>query len=131
MKKAYRLLLPILLSLALADGAAAHHSFIMFDQTKSITIEGTVKEFQWANPHCWIQLIVPGNGKTVEWSIEMLGPGGLVKQGWKPGSLAAGDKVTITLHPLRSGQPGGSFMSIVLPGGKKLGGDQIAEKKQS
>ena len=129
MKRALRPLMPILLSLALADGADAHHSFVMFDQQKSITIKGTVNEFQWTNPHCWIQLLVPSGGATVEWSIEMLGPGGLVKQGWKPASLAAGDNVTITLHPLRSGQTGGSFMSIILPDGRKLGGDQIAEKK--
>jgi hypothetical protein len=103
----------------------------MFDQEKSITIQGTVKEFQWVNPHCWIQLLVTTGGKPVEWSIEMQGPGGLSRQGWKPGTIAAGDKVTLVIHPLRSGQNGGSFMSILLPNGQRLGGDQIADKKKA
>jgi len=116
--------------LVAAVPAAAHHSFAMFDQEKTITIQGTVKEFQFTNPHCWIQLMVPQAGGTVEWSIEMGGPGGLVRQGWKPHTLGAGDKVTVTIHPLRSGQSGGSFVSIVLPNGQKLGGDQIRDRQQ-
>lgn len=118
--------LPLVAPLMLAAPAGAHHSFAMFNQEKSITIEGTVKEFQFTNPHCWIQLMVARPGAApVEWSIEMGGPGSITRQGWKPRTLAAGDKVTVTIHPLRSGQPGGSFMSIILPSGQRLGGDQI------
>lgn len=110
--------------------APAHHSFAMFDQEKVITLQGTVKEFQWTNPHSWIQVIVPGEGsKVTEWSVEMGGPGGLARKGWKPRTLKQGDKVTIAIHPLRDGGPGGSFVSVVLPNGQTLGGDQFRVPK--
>jgi len=100
-----------------AAPAFAHHSFAMFDQTKTVEHAGTVKEFQWTNPHSW--LIVTVNG--VEWSLEMGGPGGLARNGWRPKTLVPGDKVTFTAHPLKSGQPGGQFQSVVLPNGTKMG----------
>jgi hypothetical protein len=113
-----------------AASAEAHHSFAMFDQEKVITLRGTVKEFQWANPHSWIQLMVPGEGaKVTEWSVEMSGPGGLARKGWKPRTLKQGDKVTIVIHPLRDGGPGGSFVSVVLPSGETMGGDQFRVAK--
>ena len=113
-----------------AQPALAHHSFAMFDQEKVITLQGTVKEFQWTNPHSWIQLMVPGDGgKLTEWSVEMGGPGGLARQGWKPRTLKQGDKVTIVIHPLRDGGLGGSFVSVVLPGGQTMGGDQFRVAK--
>ena len=108
----------------------AHHSFAMFDQEKVITLQGTVREFQWTNPHSWIQLLVPGDGgKITEWSVEMSGPGGLARKGWKPRTLKQGDKVTMVIHPLRDGGPGGSFVSVVLPNGQSLGGDQFRVAK--
>ena len=110
--------------------SVAHHSFAMFDQQKVITLQGTVKEFQWMNPHSWIQLMVPGEGgKATEWSVEMSGPGGLARKGWKPRTLKQGDKVTVVIHPLRDGGPGGSFVSVVLPSGQTLGGDQFRVAK--
>jgi len=113
-----------------AQPSAAHHSFAMFDQEKVITLHGTVKEFQWMNPHSWIQLMVPGEGgKVAEWSVEMSGPGGLARKGWKPRTLKQGDKVTVVIHPLRDGGLGGSFVSVVLPSGESLGGDQFRVAK--
>jgi hypothetical protein len=110
----------------IAAPGSAHHSFAMFDQEKVITLQGTVREFQWTNPHSWIQLLVPGDGgKITEWSVEMSGPGGLARKGWKPKTLKQGDKVTMVIHPLRDGGPGGSFVSVVLPNGQTLGGDQF------
>src|SRR5258708_3753105 len=71
--------------------AAAHHSFAMFDAAKTMTIEGTVKEFQWTNPHSWIHLMVTdAEGKSVQWSVELGGPSGLVRQGWLPKTLTPG-----------------------------------------
>jgi len=94
----------------------------MFDQESTITLEGTVREFQWVSPHCWIQLVIETpEHDTVEWSIEMNGPGGLIRRGWKPGTLKPNDKVTVVAHPLLSGEPGGSFVSIILPNGEELG----------
>jgi hypothetical protein len=107
---------------ALAGGAAvpafAHHSFAMFDQTKSMTLEGTVKEFQWTNPHSWVQLMVndPATGKEVEWSIEGTSPNALARQGWKRTSLKAGDKASIVIHPLKDGTTGGSLVSATVNG---------------
>jgi hypothetical protein len=114
------------LLVGIATPALAHHSFSMFDDKKEIALKGEVKEFQWSNPHTWIQLYVTdASGKVVEWSIEGGSPNLVGRQGWKRNTFKPGDKVEITIHPMRDGQPGGSFMRAVLPDGRKLGGDQI------
>ena len=114
-------------ALVTASAAWAHHSFAMFDNQKNVTLEGTVKEFQWTNPHSWVQLMVkdPATGKEVEWSIEGGSPNGLARQGWKRTSLKAGDKATIVIHPLKDGSAGGSLVSAV------AGGQTIGETKPS
>jgi hypothetical protein len=121
-----RKLLPCALLAGLALPAMAHHSFSMFDDRKEVVLKGTVKEFQWSNPHTWIQLNVPdASGRIVEWSIEGGSPNLVGRQGWKRNTFKPGDQVEITIHPMRDGQPGGSFMRAVLADGRKLGGDQI------
>jgi hypothetical protein len=106
--------------------AMAHHSFSMFDEKKEVVLKGAVKEFQWGNPHTWIQLnVTDASGKVVEWSIEGGSPNLVGRQGWKRNTFKPGDQVEITVHPMRDGQPGGSFMRAVLADGRKLGGDQI------
>ena len=116
-------------ALLLAVAAAsiqAHHSFSMFDSDKELVLRGTVKEFQWSNPHTWIQLnVTDAGGKVVEWSIEGGSPNLVGRQGWKRNTFKPGDAVEVTVHPLRDGQPGGSFVRATLPDGRKLGGDQI------
>ena len=109
---------------ALAGPASAHHSFAMFDQSKTVVLKGVVGEFQWTNPHSWIQLDVAGRPQAGRWSIELSSPNNLGRQGWKRTTLKAGDVVTVTINPLRDGKKGGLFNSIVLPGGKKLGGEK-------
>ncbi len=105
-----------------------HHSFAGFDLSKTVTLTGTVKEFQWVNPHSWIQLMVTdASGAAVEWSIEMSAPSSLVRQGWKPKMLKAGDQVTVTAHPLRDGRPGGSFVSAILADGTRIGGSPTGD----
>lgn len=105
-----------------AGSALAHHSGAMFDDQKSVTLQGTIKEFQFTNPHSWIQLYVPdATGKQAEWSLETNGVSQLFKKGWRPQSLKPGDKVTIVAHPLKSGNTGGSVMSVVDANGKKIG----------
>ena len=95
--------------------AAAHHSPAMFDGSKEITLEGTVKEFQWTSPHCWIQLLVPNpadpSSAPVEWGIEMDNPLGLSRNGWKPGSLTPGEHIVVLAHPLRDGTNGAQVIS--------------------
>jgi hypothetical protein len=108
-----------------ATPALAHHSFAMFDNAKTMSIEGTVKEFQWTNPHAWVQVMVldKATGKEVEWSVEGGSPNGLSRQGWTRKSAAAGDKVVISIHPLKDGSPGGSLISMTV-NGKKIGRDR-------
>lgn len=117
-----RILLPSLLVASATLPVVAHHSFSMFDETKEVVLKGTVKEFQWSNPHTWIQLnVTDASGKVVEWSIEGGSPNLVGRQGWKRNTFKAGDQVEVTIHPLRDGQPGGSFMRAVLPDGQTLG----------
>ena len=112
----------VVIAVSLALPASAHHSFAMFDSAKETTLEGTVKEFQWTNPHAWVQLLVaaPG-GKTTEWSIECASPNALKRQGWRGTSIKAGDRVTAIIHPLKNGDPGGSLVILTLPDGSQLG----------
>jgi hypothetical protein len=102
---------------AFALPAVAHHSFAMFDAEKTVVLEGSVKEFQWTNPHAWIML----NVKNEQWAIELNGPSGLVRDGWKPKTLTPGMAVSVTIHPLRDGTNGGQFMQVTLPDGTKMG----------
>ena len=102
--------------------AVAHHSFAMFDAEKTVTLEGSVKEFQWTNPHAWIMLNVASQqGQTNVWAIELNGPSGLARDGWKPKTLTPGMNVSVTIHPLRDGTNGGQFLSVKLPDGSQMG----------
>jgi hypothetical protein len=100
----------------------AHHSFAMFDADKNVTLAGTVREFQFTNPHCWIQLMVPkpNNTDSVEWSIEMAAPAHLVRSGWSRNTVKAGDKIIVVIHPLKDGTQGGSFVSATDESGHAL-----------
>jgi hypothetical protein len=106
----------------LAAGAAfAHHSFAMFDRDKEVVLNGTVSEFQWTNPHAFIELEVPDSqGKAEKWSVEMNSPNNLTRQGWKSSMLKTGDKVSVTLNPLRDGKKGGLFVAITFADGKVI-----------
>lgn len=103
----------------------AHHSGAIWDSSRTLTVSGTVREFQWTNPHCWIQLMVtaadPPGGTAEEWSIEMASPIQVLQGGWKPGTLRAGDRIQVTVHPARDGRRAGNFVSAVAADGKALG----------
>ena len=104
--------------LCFGSAAWAHHSFAMFDQSKQVSIAGTIKAFEWTNPHAFIEIEAP-DGKV--WSVELNSPNNLVRQGWKRTALKPGDKVTVILNPLRDGQNGGLFNAVTLPNGQVLG----------
>ena len=105
-----------------------HHSFAAFDMEKTSTLSGVVKEFQWVNPHSWIQLLVKDKaGQEVEWSIETGSPSSLRRRGWKPNALKSGDRITVTMHPLRDGRPAGSLIDVILADGTKIGGNPAGE----
>src|ERR1044071_2643099 len=100
-------------ALLLAPLCSAHHSFAMFDFQRDVTLIGAVQEFQWGNPHVFIDLLVPGDSGASIWSIEMSSPSHLVRNGWKPTTLKAGDQITLIIHPLRDGRRGGTYVSAM------------------
>ena len=109
-------------ALAIACAASAHHSFAMFDQSKQLPLTGTVREFQWTNPHAFIHIDVPNTeGSSDLWKVELNSPNNLKRQGWKSSELKPGDKVTVVINPLRDGSKGGLFVSATLADGKILG----------
>ena len=102
-----------LAALASAAPALAHHSFAMFDQSKRISVAGTVKDFQYTNPHSWVIVTAVGaDGKQTEWGFESEGPSTLLRAGIKHSSISPGDKVTATAFPMRDGRPAGSLISV-------------------
>jgi hypothetical protein len=113
-----------LLFLIGAQAAQAHHSFAMYDPKQLITLNGTVKEFQWSNPHVIVWVLVPTSDDQEPqlWTIELpTSPGGLVRIGWDKHSLNSGDRVAVEINPLRDGEHGGSFKkATLLASGKVL-----------
>jgi hypothetical protein len=100
----------------------AHHAPAVFDQSRTIVIDGTVTEFVWSNPHSWIHMNVAGDdGKVTDWVIEMNPPTYLIRAGWKSTTLQPGDKVSVVANPLRTNEPSGKFVAITLPDGRILG----------
>ncbi len=111
------------LALTVAGSSAqAHHSFAMFDLSKEVTVSGTVKQFQWTNPHAYIQLMAKdANGRVVEWSMEMGAPMYIYARGWRPRTLRAGMRINVKLNPLRNGRPGGVVRDVTDAAGKPIG----------
>jgi hypothetical protein len=110
-----------LIGLWIATPAWAHHSMTGFDRAKTVMLTGTVKGFGWVNPHSWIEMEVPNSKGGVDtWNIEMTAPGILAKAGWKSTTLKAGDKVTVGVHPLLTGEQGGLFVSVTLADGRVM-----------
>jgi hypothetical protein len=112
------------MAVAIAAPALAHHSFAMFDATKATKLEGTVKEFQWTNPHSWLRVMLVNQttGREEQWGFEMGPPAQQIRRGWEPDSFKPGDKVTLDMHPLKDGSRGGQLVNAILPNGQKVGG---------
>jgi hypothetical protein len=110
--------------IALACGPVfAHHATTMFDYTKIVTLQGVVREFQWTNPHSYVQVVVPNaTGGTDEWSIEVGTPNINARMGWRKDSLMPGDKIAITFSPLKDGSHGGTLRTATLADGRVLYG---------
>src|SRR2546426_12238731 len=124
MKSVYTLALAmaILTLLVTVQPAAAHHSGAGFDSTRVVEIKGTIKEFQFKNPHTWIQILVDdGTGKTTEWSLEWGSPNQLGRMGYRPSTFPAGAKVTVRLNPVRNGEPAGGFIAAKFEDGTTIG----------
>ena len=106
-----------------AGTAFAHHSFTMFDMTQHITLAGTVTSFEWTNPHSWLRIMVvdQASGNVVQWMLELGSPVQQERVGMTRDSLKPGDKVTVTMHPLKDGSRGGGLLTATLPNGKTVG----------
>ena len=108
------------LALLGATPLMAHHSFAMFDNQKEVVLDGTVREFQWTNPHSWLQLNVARDGKTVEYSIELGSPNTMSRKGWRRSTFKPGDRVSVVINPMRDGSHGGALVSAVDAAGNRL-----------
>ena len=107
---------------AFTASAFAHHSFAMFDAQQTVTLQGTVKEFEWTNPHAWLRVMVNDEktGMPLLWALELSSPSRLVTMGMRADSVKPGDAVSVTFHPMKDGTRGGQFLQAVLPGGKQI-----------
>jgi hypothetical protein len=104
-----------------ASAAAGHHSSAMFDKDTVTEVTATVIEFQWTNPHVWIEIEVGGGDDKTQWSIEGLGPNSLFRMGWRPTSFKPGEIVTIRFNPMRDGSKAGGFVGAKFADGSTLG----------
>ena len=110
-----------LVGLAFAAPAWAHHSHALYEPEQWITLNGTVKEFQWVNPHSWLYLIVTNeNGETEEWALEARAPFRLAEQGWELDVIHPGDEISVTVKPLRRGVRGGLLGTVRLANGREF-----------
>jgi len=126
-----------LAAMGLGAPAYAHHSTAMFDMEHTQSLTGTIKDFQWTQPHTWIDFEVPlAGGGMEEYGVEGMSPSYLGRNGWSKHTLSAGDKVTLTIHPLKDGRKGGFDASVTWPNGKTMynlpqrGGAAVAEGRQ-
>jgi hypothetical protein len=111
---------------ALTLKVQAHHSFSMFDVDKTVTVSGTLKEFEFINPHCWLHLTVVDavSGKSMVWAFEMGSVGQIAAQGWKADTVKTGDKVTVDFHPMKDGSHGGQYLGAKLADGRSFNQNQ-------
>ena len=101
----------------------AHHGSAAFDSGKKLTMKGTVTEWFWANPHCFLQFDVKDDaGQVVHWVAETSNPPDMVNHGWSKASLKTGDQITVTVQPVKNGRPIGRVTEVVLPNGRTLDG---------
>ena len=101
----------------------AHHGAAALDTDKNLTMKGTVTEWFWANPHCFIQMDVKDDqGQMVHWVVETSAPPSMINSGWTKQTLKPGDLVTVTVNPVKSGRTVGRVVEVVLPSGQKLSG---------
>lgn len=108
--------------LLVGQQALSHHSNAMFDQDRVLEMNGTIKEFQFTNPHTWVQVVVAdGNGKETEWSLEWGSPNNLGRQGIRPSTFKPGSMVKVRTYPMKDGSPGGLFIGAVFDDGKIVG----------
>ena len=117
----FAVLLAACAALLTTPAALAHHSFAAeFDANKPVTLKGTITKVEWTNPHTWFYIDVEDGGKVVNWAVEGGAPNVLYREGWRPTSLKAGDKVTITGSRAKDGSNLANATLVQLPDGTCL-----------
>ena len=118
----------LLMTVVVSAPVFAHHGNAAFDVGKRLELKGTVTEWVWGNPHCWLKFDVKDqSGKVVNWVVETSNSADMVERGWSKRTFKAGDQVTVTLEPVKSGQPVGRVISVLLPNGKTLGLNYVGQ----
>jgi len=129
MRKILVAILVVAVGLSISVPLAAHHGGASILSGKSVTMKGTVTEWQWTNPHCLLKFDVKGeDGKVVQWVAETPAPNTIYPFGYRKDSMKPGDQISITLNPVKSGVPAGSIIRIVLADGTKL--ERVQERAQ-
>lgn len=119
--KGMKIIGALALAVSMAGAAAAHHAAAGIDRSKTVTVEGVVQQFRWANPHSWIEMeVVNDDGETLLWNLEMLPPSYLVRAGWTRSTVKAGDRITVEANGFADGRPGGVFVAVTLADGTVL-----------
>ena len=103
------------------SGAAAHHSFAMYDNSREVVLDGVVKHFKWSNPHGQIMLTVSERGKPVDYEVELSSPNVMSRQGWTKATIKPGERMKVKIHPMRDGSKAGSFKGATKADGTVLG----------
>ena len=118
-----RILFAFVAVLAVSAPAGAHHGSASFDTSKQVTLSGTVTDYIWANPHCFLKFDAKDDtGAVRNWAVEVSNPTDMTKRGWSRGSFKVGDQVTVTLQAVKTGAPIGRLTKVELPDGSTLGG---------
>ena len=121
MRKKVRMLLATIAVTALSAAISAHHGAATFDTANEITLKGTVTEWTWFNPHCFLKFDVKdASGAVKNWAVEAGNPTDMSKRGWSRTMMKPGDEVTVTLQPVKTGAPVGRIMRVTLPDGREL-----------
>ena len=108
-----------------AGSAFAHHSYIMFDRDRKITVDGTIAKLEWQNPHVWVWAYVANDkGGFDLWGFESGSVNALARRGWRQGFLKTGEKMKIELYPLKNGEHGGYFIKGTRPDGSVIESDE-------
>jgi len=130
-----KFLKPFLLALVISIVSIplfAHHGNAVYDDTRTITLKGTVTQWAWSNPHCILHLDVTSeSGEVVPWIVETENPTSMFNIGWSKTSMQPGDQVTVTAMPVKNGKPIGRIVDVLLPSGQKLIGKARLNSNES
>jgi len=119
--KLFGVVLAVFGVLVISAAVSAHHGTASFDTTKDLTLKGTVTDWIWANPHCFLKFDAMDETGTVRnWAVEVSNPTDMTKRGWARSSFEVGDMVTVNLQPVKNGAPIGRLKTVLLPGGSTL-----------